>query len=372
MSTGSKLGGRLVAALVLAAALAASAAAQARIAEIADIEGVRENQVRGAGLVIGLRGTGDRSAAARRIAANMLRRFNVNLTEKDVNSANVAVVLVTATLPPFVKSGSRIDVTVSSLQDAASLFGGVLVATPLTGFDPRQVYAVAEGPLSVGGVSAEGQSGSSSTVNHPTVGRITGGALVEEEVEMRLLADGHRVHFRLRDPSFITAGHVERAINTRFPGSARAVDGATVALTVPAARRQDLVGFIAEVQGLRAEVDVIGKIVINERTGTIVAGENVMISTVVISHGNLSISVAESWNVSQPEAFSGGRTTVTPQSDVSIQESQGTGLRVLKGGVTVAQMADALNQLGVSPRDIVTIFQAIRAAGAIQAEVVMQ
>ncbi len=351
----------------LIVAVFASAAHAARLAELADVDGVRDNQLYGIGIVVGLNGSGDRSPASKQMLANLFRRLGVRVTQRDVASNNIAAVVVTATLPPFARPGQRIDVNISTLGDAKSLFGGTLLQAPLEAADGR-VYAVAQGPLSVGGFSFGGE-GASAQRNHPTVARIPGGALVEREVQARFVSPDGRLRLLLRTPSFRTAERAAQVIEQGTRAQARAIDGATIEVRVPTEtlRRRNVVGFVADLLALEVEPDVPAKVVINERTGTIVAGEGVEIGTVVIAHGNLTVTVTETPVVSQPAPLSGGATKVLPRTQVEATEHQG-GFVVLKKTATVGDLAAALNALGGTPRDIIAIFQAIKRAGALRAE----
>ncbi|MEZ6185760.1 MAG: flagellar basal body P-ring protein FlgI [Planctomycetota bacterium] len=351
-------------------ALCAAAASAANVKDIAEIVGVRENQLMGVGLVVGLNGSGDSSPFMAQALSNALKRLGMNIGADQARAKNAALVYVTATLPPFAQPGSKIDVTVSSVGDAKSLLGGTLLQTPLTGPDGK-VYAVAQGPLAVGGFNFGGE-GSGAQRNHPTVGRIPAGAIVERLVPMAMLGERDDLTIHLRERSFLTAERLAQKIEESLPLSARAIDGATVKVLVPQdiTRSGKLVGLIAKIGELEIEPDVEARIVINERTGTIVAGERVRIARVAISHGNLTITVSENPEVSQPAPFSQGQTTEVPRTQVEVGEERGA-LHVIEPTVTVSDLARALNALGVSPRDLVAIFQALKAAGALQAELVI-
>jgi flagellar P-ring protein precursor FlgI len=361
---------RAVAALLCALAIAGPAMANPRIKDIADVEGVRDNQLVGYGLVVGLDGTGDtlRNAAFTRQALNsMLERFNINVREADLRTGNVAAVIVTAELPPFSMQGTRLDVTVSALGDADSLQGGVLIATPVMAAN-GEVYAVAQGSLAVGGFSAEGDA-ASVTRGVPTNARIANGAVIEREIEWDL-AGQQTVRLALRNPDFTTARRMADAINA-FLGAdaASAQNPSTVSLTRPAAFSGDMVSLIADVEQLRVATDMRARVVIDEGTGTIVMGENVRVSTVAIAQGGLTITVSETPVASQAQGFApGGETVVLPRTNVQVQEDM-TDLGVLEGSVTLRELVDGLNALGVSPRDMITILQTIKAAGALQAEI---
>lgn len=369
---------RLVRTLALACAslaalnapfFAAPAFADPRIKDIADFEGVRENQLVGYGLVVGLAGTGDslrNSPFTRESLEAMLERLGVSSTNGNLNTRNVAAVMVTANLPPFAAQGSRIDVTVSAMGDARSLAGGQLLVTPLMGAD-QQVYAVAQGSLAIGGFSAQGSSGSSVTRGVPTAGRISSGALVERELAFDIASQAE-LRLALRNPDFTTARRIADAINATIgPGSARAANPGTVIVS-RASFDGDMVALISQVETLEVAVDTPARIVIDETSGVVVMGENVRVSTVAIAQGNLTISVNEQPRVSQPAPFSDGETIVVPQTNIQVEEDSGD-ITLVQGGVPLRQLVDGLNRLGVSPRDMISILQALKTAGAIQAEI---
>ncbi len=350
---------------------AAPAWAGPRIKDVADFEGVRENQLVGYGLVVGLAGTGDslrNSPFTRQSLASMLERLGVNATDGNLNTRNVAAVMVTANLPPFAAQGSRIDVTVSALGDSRSLAGGQLLVTPLMGAD-QQVYAVAQGPLAIGGFAASGASGSSVTRGVPTAGRIASGALVERELRFDIAAQPE-LRLSLRNPDFTTAQRIATVINTAVGGeAARATNPGAIVLRRPEGYVGDMVSLVGRIENLEVEVDTPARIVIDESSGIVVMGENVKVSTVAIAQGNLTISIQEDPFVSQPAPFNrGGETVVVPSSGVDVAEEEG-GLVVVPGGVPLRQLVNGLNALGVSPRDMISILQALKAAGAIQAEI---
>jgi flagellar P-ring protein precursor FlgI len=358
-----------LAALALAAFAACASPAQAasRVKDIVSIEGVRENQLVGYGLVVGLNGTGDslrNSAFTKQSLEGMLERLGVNTREANLNTKNVAAVMVTASLPAFAAAGSRVDVSVSSMGDAKSLLGGSLLVTSLAGAD-GETYAVAQGPIVTGGFSAEGSSGSSVTKGVPTAGRIASGATVEREVAFRM-RDLQQVRLTLRNPDFTTARRVADAINGRFPNTAIA-DNPTIVRVVPP-QGSDVVGFLTAIEQLPVEVDTPAKVVIDEASGVIVMGENVRVSTVAIAQGSLTVSVQETPQVSQPEPLGEGATVVVPRSDVNVQEG-GKEMRILKGGASLSSLVEGLNALGVGPRDMISILQTLKAAGALQAEI---
>jgi len=349
---------------LLLAALALAAHAQ-RIKDIVEIQGIRKNQLYGYGIVIGLDGTGDSAAVTKRVLANVLRRMDLSVSPSDVSSANVASVIVTADLPAFAKEGMPLDVTVNVIGDASSLQGGTLLATPLFAAD-GQVYALAQGPLSIGGFQASGKSASIQK-NHPTVGRIPQGATVERE-EPTDFVFNRTIGLNLRNPDFTTSSRLADAVNAAFPRAAVAVDAGTILVIIPDAVSQaGLAAFISDIGLLDVQPDTRAVVIVNERTGTVVAGENVRISTVAISHGNLSVITRESELVSQPQPFTRtGRTVQVPDTDIEVSEEPGA-LHVIDPGVTVSDLARALNAMGVTPRDLIAIFEALSRAGALQA-----
>ncbi|MEO0036387.1 MAG: flagellar biosynthesis protein FlgA [Pseudomonadota bacterium] len=368
----------LVALLIglLAAVWAAPAAAgSSRIKDIADFEGVRENMLIGYGLVVGLNNTGDKLTNipyTKESLAGMLERLGVNIRDKtgsmgNIDPKDVAAVMVTATLPPFARQGSRIDVSVSAMGDAKDLRGGTLLVTPLIGAD-GEVYAVGQGQVATGGFTASGASGSSVTKGVPTAGRVASGAIVERELpfEMNHLDS---VKISLRNPDFTTARRVAQAINSYLGNElARPVDPGTVQMMVPPNARQSVVDLLTDVEQLRVEPDQIARVVIDENSGTIVMGENVRISTVAIAQGQLTIRISETPQVSQPSPFSeGGTTTVVPRSDIEVDDGGGKKLAVVPNRVTLQELVEGLNSLGIGPRDLISILQAVKAAGALQA-----
>jgi flagellar P-ring protein precursor FlgI len=365
---------RLTCRSVLAAALALApldAYAFSRIKDLADIEGVRDNMLIGYGLVAGLNGTGDtlqNSPFTRQALQTILERLGVQTRGANVNTKDIAAVMVTANLPPFAAQGSSVDVTVSAMGDAKSLAGGTLLATPLLGAD-GEVYALAQGPLAVGGFSAQG-AGGSVTRGVPTSGRISNGGTVEREVSFKL-AEMPSFRLSLRNPDFTTAQRVAQAIN-RFVGepAAAAADSATVNLVKPLNYPGNIVALLTEVEQLKVEPDLPAKVVIDEQSGVIVMGSDVRISTVAIAQGNLTIRVTETPQVSQPNPFAQeGETVVVPRTDIQVDEQTGRQLVVLQYGVSLEILVNGLNALGVGPRDMISILQAIKAAGAIQADI---
>lgn len=354
--------------LLASLAWAAPALAQIRIKDIADVEGIRENQLIGYGLVVGLNGTGDRlqnAAFTRESLIGMLERLGVNTRDLTANlqTKNVAAVMVTAQLPAFARSGSRIDVAVSALGDATDLTGGTLLVTPLLAAD-GEVYGVAQGALATGAIAAKGAA-QSVTRGVPTSGRVANGATVEREVSFRL-DQSNAIRLGLRNPDLTTARRIEEAIN-RTLGSpiARATDPRTVALNLTG---HDVIQTLGEIEDLRVEPDTPAVVVIDEASGTIVMGANVRVSTVAIAQGNLTIRVTETPEVSQPGPFSNGKTTVVPRTNIQVDDQHDRKLGILQGSVTLRDLVASLNALGVGPRDLISILQAIKAAGALQAD----
>jgi flagellar P-ring protein FlgI len=351
---------------------AAESRTAVRIKELATIEGVRDNQLLGYGLVIGLNKTGDRvqqTLYSRQTLQNLLERMGLTARPDGLQPDNIATVLVTATLPPFIRQGSRIDVLVSSVGNASSLAGGTLILTSLKGVD-GQIYALAQGPLSVGGLSA-GAGGNSVQVNHPTVARVPNGAIVERSVQTTV-ADANVISLVLRETDFTTASRVQKVINGAFgEGAARATDGRTIAVMIPAPYENDHVGFIAQLEALTLETDALAKIVINERTGTIVMGRNVRVSAVSITQGGVVIRIGTDFDVSQPNPLAGGQTTVVPQTTVAVQQKPAQSVS-LPDGATVEEVVRGLRMVGVSTGNIISILQAMKGAGALNAEIEMQ
>jgi len=349
---------------------AAAAQAQSRIKDIADVEGVRDNMLVGYGLVVGLNRTGDtinNSPFTEQSLIGMLERLGVNIRGETLRTRNVAAVMVTATLPAFATQGTRIDVNVATLGDAQNLQGGTLLVTPLLGAD-GEVYAVAQGSIAVSGFVAQGAA-AQVTRGVPTSGRIAGGAIVEREIAFAL-QDLPYLRLALRNPDFTTAKRVSEAINRTFGQPvAAATDPASVVIDVPMPRRGDLVGFLRDIEQLRVTPDQPARVVIDEASGTIVMGENVRISTVAIAQGALTISIREGALVSQPNPLSPGETVVVPTTDVQVDQGAGKKLAIMPAGVSLQELVQSLNALGVTPRDMITILQAIRAAGALQADI---
>ena len=367
---------RKVTAILLAVILAVSmvipamAATQAstRIKDVAKVQGVRSNQLVGYGLVVGLDGTGDgtKSVFTIQSVANMLKSFGVMIGTSQLKPKNVAAVMVTASLPPFAKSGDAIDITVSSLGDAKSLQGGTLVQTPLRAAN-GQVYAVGQGPISTGGFAAKA-GGASQQKNFPTVGNIPSGALVEREVAMPFADRGkEKITLALSQPDFTTANRISEAIDQRFGQITSAQDPGTVLINIPAYYSDNIVAFIAAIEELPITPDSVAKVVINERTGTVVIGSNVTIDQVAVAQGGLVVKIGKTTNVSQPPPFSGGNTVVTADTTVEVKEEP-AGLVELPASSSVGDVVAALNAVGATPREVISILQAIKAAGALHAE----
>lgn len=339
-----------------------------RIKDIAAFEGVRDNQLMGYGLVVGLNGTGDSDQAKIQIQSvvNMLERMGITTTVNDVKVKNVAAVMVTATLPPFSKQGNRLDVLASSLGDAKSIAGGTLLMTPLKGAD-GQVYAVAQGSVLTNSFAFAGQ-GASVQKNHPTAGRVPNGALVERELP-NTLAGKSVLRLNLNQADFTTASRVSVAINDKFKSQvATSPDPGSVVLQIPESYVNRTIEFVAALETLEVKPDVQARVVLNERTGTIVMGENVRISTVAVTHGSLSLVIKETPQVSQPAPFSKtGETKVVPKTELKVEEEKRQ-LLVLPEGASIGDVVRALNLLGVTPRDLIGILQAVKAAGALQAD----
>ena len=359
----------MLATLLLLAA--SNAHATSRIKDIVAFEGVRENQLVGYGIVVGLNKTGDTlrtGGFTKQSLLSMLERLGVKPTEAGLDSKNVAAVMVTASLPPFARQGSTLDVSVSALGDAQSLAGGTLLVTPLLGAD-GEVYAVGQGQIAIGGFSAAGAA-QSVTKGIPTTGRIASGGIVEREVRFDM-EQMDSVKLNLRNPDFTTARRIYDAINA-FLGTNASLpsDPSTVQLRVPAAYRKNVVSLLTDIEQLRVEPDQLARIVIDERSGTIVMGEAVRISTVAIAQGNLTIRITETPQVSQPSPFAQvGDTTVVDRTDIQVSENADRKLSMLQAGVTLDQLVNGLNALGIGPRDLITILQAIKAAGALHADI---
>jgi len=359
--------------LVIALAVlgAPQAMGQTRIKDIVDVENVRENQLVGYGLVVGLAGTGDRIRNApftEESMQSMLERMGVNIRGTQMRTQNVAAVSITATMPPFSRSGSRIDVQVSALGDATSLQGGTLIASSLRALD-GEIYAVAQGPVAVSGFKGQGAAASVSR-GVTTSARIAGGAIVEREVPYQLRS-ANSLKLALKNPDFSTADRITRAINGRYPGAAQMLDPATVEVRPTTQFPGSVIELITQVGDLEVKVDQPAKVVINEASGTVVMNSDVRITPVAIAQGGLTISVTETPQVSQPAPFSQGQTTVVPRTQVQVNDGNGASLAVINGP-SLRSLVSGLNTLGVSPRDLITILQAIKTAGALQAEIEVQ
>lgn len=342
-----------------------------RVKDVANIEGVRDNYLLGYGLVIGLNRTGDKvqqNLYTRQTLQNLLERMGISVRAESLKPENIATVLLTANLPAFVHQGTKIDVTISAIGDAKSLAGGTLVLSSLKGVD-GQIYALAQGPISIGGISAGGR-GASVDVNHPTVGRIPNGATVERSVNTDFTSAG-TIILNLREQDFTTASRVQDAINKNFGQCAQALDGRNVTVYIPAEWRPNVVGFISKLEGLRLEVDNVAKVVINERTGTIVMGRNVRLSSVAISQGGVTVQINSESEVSQPNPLSSGNTTVTPKTTVKVDEKKANSI-ILSDGATIDEVVRGLRAVGVTTSNIISILQAIKAAGALNADLEIQ
>jgi flagellar P-ring protein precursor FlgI len=356
-------------AVVLIAMNPVGAGAASRIKDLANFEGVRQNQLIGYGLVVGLNGSGDtlnNIPFTKQSLTAMLERLGVNIRGQTLRTGNVAAVMVTANLPPFGTQGTRVDVTVSALGDSKSLQGGTLLVTPLLGADGN-VYAVAQGSVAIGGFSAEGDA-AKVTKGVPTVGRISNGALIEREIDFALNRLG-QVRMALRNPDFTTAKRIAAAVND-FIGqpTAEPLDPSTVQLTIPPKYHGNVVELITEIEQLQVEPDLPAKIVIDERSGVIVMGRDVRVSMVAVAQGNLTVAITETPQVSQPAPFSRGQTRVVPRTQVGVTED-GKKLAMIRDGVSLQHVVDGLNALGIGPRDMISILQAIKASGAIQADI---
>ena len=356
-------------AAVLIAMNPVGAGAASRIKDLANFEGVRQNQLIGYGLVVGLNGSGDtlnNIPFTKQSLTAMLERLGVNIRGQTLRTGNVAAVMVTANLPPFGTQGTRVDVTVSALGDSKSLQGGTLLVTPLLGADGN-VYAVAQGSVAIGGFSAEGDA-AKVTKGVPTVGRISNGALIEREIDFALNRLG-QVRMALRNPDFTTAKRIASAVND-FIGqpTAEPLDPSTVQLSIPPKYHGNVVELITEIEQLQVEPDLPAKIVIDERSGVIVMGRDVRVSMVAVAQGNLTVAITETPQVSQPAPFSRGQTRVVPRTQVGVTED-GKKLAMIRDGVSLQHVVDGLNALGIGPRDMISILQAIKASGAIQADI---
>jgi flagellar P-ring protein precursor FlgI len=346
------------------------AAAFSRVKDLVDVEGIRDNMLVGYGLVVGLNGTGDslRNAPFTQLSLTaMLERLGVNASGQTMQTKNVAAVMVTANLPAFAAQGTRIDITVSALGDAKSLQGGTLLVTPMHGADGA-IYALAQGPVSIDGFVAQGQA-ASVTRGVQTAGRIANGAIVEREVGYSLSSQT-QLRLALHNPDLTTAMRVAAAVNAYLGATVASVDDpATVHVSLPENYRGGVVGLLADIQQLKVDPDQPAKVIIDEQSGVIVMGADVRISTVAIAQGNLTIKVTEAPLVSQPGPFGQGTTQVVPRTQIQVDEGKGNKMAVFNDGVSLQKLVDGLNALGVGPRDIIAILQAIKAAGALQADI---
>ncbi len=343
-----------------------SNAAEVRLKDIAHFEGFRPNQLIGYGVIVGLDGTGDgtRGGFTRQILSNMMYKLGVTIPASAIQVKNTATVMVTAELPPFAKAGTRIDAVVSSLADAKSLQGGTLLMTPLRAAS-REIYAVAQGPVSIGGFGAAG-GGATVQQNHLTVGVAVNGALIERDLPLNL--PGRVLKLHLYHPDFTTAHRTAESINKHFQTDmSTAVDPSEIRISVPEEFHENIVEFIYQVENVKVEPDTRAVVVMNERTGTVVMGENVRVSTVAVAHGNLNIVIRETPEVSQPEPFSEGTTVVVPRTDIYVTEDNNK-LLLVPEGVTIGDVVRALNAIGVTPRDLISVIVALKEAGALQAD----
>jgi len=344
--------------------------AASRVKDLAMLEGRRDNQLVGYGLVVGLAGDGDSTQAEYTIQsiANTLKRFGVNVPADDIRSNNVAAVMVTVNIPAFAKPGTRLDAIISSIGDADSLNGGVLLQTPLIGADDT-VYAVAQGSVLVGGFFAGGEAASVQR-NHPTVGTIPSGAIIEQPIATEIIRDGS-VTYLLNQSDFATAVRMAERVNDYFPGMAKALSPSSVRVHIPEVYQEDEMTFIASLEAIELEPDVLAKVVMNERTGTIVATSEVRLSEVAVSHGNITVNIARTPFVSQPGAFSPGETVEGEFANLDVMESRG-GFSQLPDTPTLQQLTSTLNSLGVGPRDMMVILQTLKKAGALHAELILE
>lgn len=355
--------------LLIVILLVSQAGSVSRIKDLVDIKGLQDQQIIGYSLVVGLDGTGDsrRSVMTMQAVRNMLMKFGMNVPESNFSMRNAASVIVTADVSPYARVGSRIDVTVSSLGDASSLEGGTLMMTPLLGRD-KQVYAFAQGPVSVGGFNIETVSGERYRKNFTLVGRVPGGGIVQKEMDGALPTGGD-IELLLREPDFTSAVRIADAINGQIGGNvASPVDPGRVVLTPGAG--QEVVPLIAQIEAIEVEADQEARVVINERTGTLVVGQHVKLSPAAVAHGNLTIRIQSNPIVSQPGPFSQGQTVVVPNTSTTVYEG-GESVAVLNENASVEDLASMLNNLNVAPRDIIAIFQALKNAGALQAKLVI-
>ena len=363
--------GRALVAGILASSAPAFAETGTRLKDIASMQGVESTPLIGYGLVVGLNKTGDKRQTifSAQTLANMLERFGVSVPAGQIKIENVAAVLVTAELPAYARAGARLDITASSVGDARSLQGGTLLATPLRGGD-GQIYALAQGPLSIGGFGG-GTGGNSVQVNHLTVGRVPGGAQVQVG-SGATLPTSDTITLALREPDFVSAVRVARAVNSELGDEqASVIDPGSIVIRVPEQYRTSIATLMARLEVLPVETDTNARVVINERTGTVVVGGQVRIGAAAVAHGSLSVKISTQYEVSQPNAFSkNGDTTVVPNEQVDVHESSAQ-LVTLQAGTTLDSVVRALNALGATPRDIIAIMQALKAAGALRAELVV-
>lgn len=364
----------LITLLVSLILLSVSPVHATRIKDLTDIEGVRDNQLLGYGLVIGLNGTGDNlknSVFTKQAMMNLVKRLGMAVTPdvfRQMKTDNVAAVMVTAELPPFARPGSRIDILVSAMGDASSLSGGTLLMTPLKGADGK-TYAVAQGPLALGAIAFGGEAAKVQK-NFPTAGRLANGAIVERPVGWQLPPSGDLL-FNLKNPDFTTANRMVTAINNKFGTRvAHSLDSGSIKVLMPLDYRGDVVAFVADLENISVTVAAPAKVVVNERTGTIVMGQEVRIATVAVSHGNLNLIIRETADVVRPLPFAGDEMAVVPATEIEVIEEEGN-LIVMEMGVSISEIARALNAIGATPRDLIAIFQAIQAAGALHAELVI-
>jgi flagellar P-ring protein precursor FlgI len=348
----------------------ATTSASSRVKDLAMVAGARDNQLVGYGLITGIAGDGDKNPVyTLQTVANFLQKFGMNVPPATLSSKNVAAVVVTADISAFKKNGSRLDVTVSSIGDAKTLQGGILLQTPLVGPD-GEIYALAQGAISLGGISA-GNEGASVLKNHPTVAQIVGGALVEREIPAEIVRN-NTLELLLREPDFTSSARLATAINKVFTNSSESVDSTTVRVKIPDGLQSSVVDFVARVEAIELDPDMPARIIINERTGTIVATARIRIAACAVSHGNITISIANTLDVSQPAPFSQtGTTAVTPRTDTKVEEQKASFVTIPELP-TIEKVAANLNSLGVTPRDMMAIFQAMKQAGALHAELIMR
>jgi len=347
-----------------------SAFASSRVKDLAMVAGARDNQLVGYGLITGIAGDGDKNPVyTLQTVANFLQKFGMNVPPATLSSKNVAAVVITADISAFKKNGSRLDVTVSSIGDAKTLQGGILLQTPLVGPD-GEIYALAQGAISLGGISA-GNEGASVQKNHPTVAQIVGGALVEREIPAEIVRN-NTLELLLREPDFTSSARLATAINKVFTNSSESVDSTTVRVKIPDGLQSSVVDFVARVEAIELDPDMPARIIINERTGTIVATSRIRIAACAVSHGNITITIANTLDVSQPQPFSQtGTTAVTPRTDTTVNEQKASFVTIPELP-TIEKVAANLNSLGVTPRDMMAIFQAMKQAGALHAELIMR